>query len=510
MSVLFPCPAPSYAIDSFPGELIWVPKKIGESLEELEDDWEQEHVPCLLLTCESARFLVIFFHSNAEDLGRCRWFCLFLRDQFQVHVLAIEYPGYGVCPGVATHDAVMENANAALTFVTDVLNLPLNRVKLFGRSIGTGLALQLAAKHEVAGLILVTPFRSVRLLFQDKIGPLAMLVEEWFSNDEAILKVTSPTMIIHGRRDMLVPWTHGEALYNSCTARKLFINPAQMEHNTNLTTDISFLIVPMFRFFTLPDYIFQELKVPQWIFDKRRSPYYVRPLAEVCSYRQVPLETGKVGGIDMPGGDNEADTPVDADQDAQSLSRLETFRHRPVQTIRPFPRENMMLRTRTIPRSDDPMTHQTVRHSTSATKDRYTFMTNRQVETKASPQCSPSTVSTHSGDTAPSQQLSENTSHEASKPDEVQEDFSDARFPRESAHRKPPHRSLTPVRELFSQPMNLIRGQTFSGVRSVTPPATPSIRRGTSPFRSRTAASQFQHSDKHCAPLDFSAKTSVT
>ena len=40
-----------------------------------------------------------------QDLGRCRWFCLFLRDQFQVHVLAVEYPGYGVCPGTTSREA---------------------------------------------------------------------------------------------------------------------------------------------------------------------------------------------------------------------------------------------------------------------------------------------------------------------------------------------------------------------------------------------------------------------
>merc|ERR1719240_256863 len=108
-----------------------------------------DSVPCLLLPYESARFLIIFFHSNAEDLGRCRWFCLFLRDQFQVHVLAVEYPGYGVCPGIATSVAAMENAQAALLFAMQVLKLPLSRVKLFGRSIGTGLALDLASKYNV-------------------------------------------------------------------------------------------------------------------------------------------------------------------------------------------------------------------------------------------------------------------------------------------------------------------------------------------------------------------------
>merc|ERR1719491_1613016 len=138
--LLFPVPQPSYTIDSFPGELIWVPRGpvIDPDCEVANGVQSQESTPCLLLPYESARFLIIFFHSNAEDLGRCRWFCLFLRDQFQVHVLAVEYPGYGVCPGQTTREAVMANAHAALQFATQALKLPLERVKLFGRSIGCG------------------------------------------------------------------------------------------------------------------------------------------------------------------------------------------------------------------------------------------------------------------------------------------------------------------------------------------------------------------------------------
>merc|ERR1719198_2610171 len=130
-----------------------------------------------------------------------------------------------------------------------------------------------------------------------------MMIEEWFSNDEAIKEVKSPTMIVHGRKDILIPCAHGEALYNSCPTRKLFINPQAMEHNTNLTSDISFLIVPMFRFFALPDYSFQEMKIPSWVFDKRRSPLYVKPDVQVASHAaQVVLsaDQGASGLMSVP------------------------------------------------------------------------------------------------------------------------------------------------------------------------------------------------------------------
>lgn len=361
-SLLFPCPSPSYTIDSFPGELIWVPK--GPMIDvEGDGDSIVDSVPCLLLPYESARFLIIFFHSNAEDLGRCRWFCLFLRDQFQVHVLAVEYPGYGVCPGQTTREAVMANAHAALQFVTQALKLPLERVKLFGRSIGCGPALALAAKFRVAGVILVTPFLSVRQIFREKVGPLGLMIEEWFSNEEAIKEVKSPTMIIHGRKDLLVPCRHGEMLYNLCPTRKLFINPQFMDHNTNLTSDISYLIVPMFRFFALPDYSFQELKVPSWAFDKRRSPLYVRPEMQVCSYGNVPPSAGEggFGSIGIPVGDD-ADQPVDQEQGSEPPEDLRGRAKSANGDTPPVDYEKLTV-----------LTHPTVLHSYQATKQRYVF-----------------------------------------------------------------------------------------------------------------------------------------
>jgi len=274
--ILFPAPPASYTIDSFPHDLVWVPKGRCARLDDQSPPpLDIESVPCLLLTYPSARFLIIFFHSNAEDLGRCRGFCCYLREQFQVHVLAVEYPGYGVCPGLPSGETVMENALAGLRFATETLRWPLDSIKVFGRSIGTGPAVGLASLFSFAGVILVTPFLSVQELFRDRVGPFAGLVEEWFANEEMAPKITSPTIIIHGQRDELISCRHGEMLYELIRSRKLLVSPPEMEHNTNLLTNLQFFVLPMFQFFALPDYIFQDMHVPAWAYDKRRSPFYM-------------------------------------------------------------------------------------------------------------------------------------------------------------------------------------------------------------------------------------------
>jgi len=271
----------------------------------------------------------------------------------------------------------MDNAHAALQFSTQALKLPLDRIKLFGRSIGTGPTLALAAKFKVAGVILVTPFLSIRALFREKVGPLASMVEEWFSNDENIRLVKSPTMVIHGQKDGLIPCSHGETLFEDCPARKLFINPADMEHNTNLTTHVSYLIVPMFRFFSLPDYSFQELEVPPWAFDKRRSHLYVRPEVQVSSHTaQVPLSSdeGVTGIMSVPLGDD-AVTPFNKEPENGSFMPKEhTWTPSSPGDTAPIDYESVAV-----------LIHPTVLHSYSATKQRYHFEAPNAMNGRQSP-----------------------------------------------------------------------------------------------------------------------------
>merc|ERR1719447_269347 len=103
-----------------------------------------------------------------------------MRECFQVHVLAVEYPGYGICPGKADEDGIIANANAAMRFVTDTLNWPCDAIKLVGCSMGTGLCVALAARYRVAGLVLVSPFTSIRDVFRTHVGPLADMVTDCF------------------------------------------------------------------------------------------------------------------------------------------------------------------------------------------------------------------------------------------------------------------------------------------------------------------------------------------
>lgn len=237
----------------------------------------EECVPCLFLTYSSARYIIFYLHSNAEDVGRCHSFCSSLRTQFQVHVFAVEYPGYGICPcpeGGCNEQRVTENAFTGFRFLHEVLKWPLDSIILLGRSIGCGPAISLAVQYPVSGVIVVSPMLSVKELTRDSIGPFAQLVDERFPNRERVPNIRSPFLVVHGKKDAMIPCRHGVELYNLCRSRKLLVCPKDMEHNTNLLANVTYFVLPILQFFSLPDYCFEDLQVPRWAYDKRLSPFY--------------------------------------------------------------------------------------------------------------------------------------------------------------------------------------------------------------------------------------------
>mmetsp|Transcript_71007 Transcript_71007/g.197243 ORF Transcript_71007/g.197243 Transcript_71007/m.197243 type:complete len:370 (+) Transcript_71007:98-1207(+) len=252
--LLFPAPPPQYSILSFPGQLILVPDSDGRN------------VPCLFMRCPHARFVLIYFHANAEDLGFSYEFCRILCDELQVHILAVEYPGYGICPGRTDEAGIIANARAALRFVMNVLEWPADGIKIFGRSLGTGPALALAAEQPgLAGLILVSPFTSIRCLFRQRIGDMCELVEDRFPNLVCAREVFCPTLIVHGQKDGLVPVSHAKQIYDALTSKKMLVTPTDMGHNTSLLRSFGLFLQPMTRFFPLPDYTFEDIELPAWV-----------------------------------------------------------------------------------------------------------------------------------------------------------------------------------------------------------------------------------------------------
>lgn len=166
-------------------------------------------------------------------------------------MIAVEYPSYGLyrpSPEI-NENSIKEDADIIYNFLRHAIGLSEKQIIVFGRSIGSGPAVHLASKYEPLMICLFSPFKSVReaaahLTF----NILAKFIKDKFRNIDLMDKVGCPLLIIHGKKDKIVPLSHSEELLNKCASpKKQLTSPDNMSHNDfDMTND---LLNPLLNFF---------------------------------------------------------------------------------------------------------------------------------------------------------------------------------------------------------------------------------------------------------------------
>ncbi|MFI5180553.1 MAG: alpha/beta hydrolase [Thermoanaerobaculia bacterium] len=155
--------------------------------------------------------VAVFFHGNAESAAQNIPLAsaIALRG---VDVVLAEYRGYGGEPGKPDEEGLCADG-AALLEVLAREGVARDRIVLVGRSLGTGIAVELARRSPPSLLILVSPYTSFPDLGRSLVGPLApLIVPDRFDNLGKIAALGCPVVILHGTKDEVVPFRMGEAL----------------------------------------------------------------------------------------------------------------------------------------------------------------------------------------------------------------------------------------------------------------------------------------------------------
>lgn len=152
--------------------------------------------------------------------------------------------GYGVVAPAArgyprssgATDGEMMLADGLDIYDWTVKTYPGHPVIVFGQSLGTSPALHVAARRAVAGVVLVSPFKSMLSLVQEKIPylPISLLLKSPFRSDLDIAEVTAPIIIFHGDRDTLVPIASAKALVAQAKTEVTFEVIPGAGHNDGL------------------------------------------------------------------------------------------------------------------------------------------------------------------------------------------------------------------------------------------------------------------------------------
>ena len=207
----------------FPRGLIESPPDMKTDIPDLEKIWlntsfgktEAWFLPPVRNGDAAPAPVAIFAHGNAELID-------FWPEEFRpfthlgIGVLLVEYPGYGRSAGTPSHHSIAETFVAAYDHLSRRADVDASRMILIGRSIGGGAVCQLAAKRPSAALILMSTFVSARSFAAKYLVP-GFFVQDPFDNQAVVRDYPNPVLIIHGKRDEMIPHAHGTSL---CKAAK--------------------------------------------------------------------------------------------------------------------------------------------------------------------------------------------------------------------------------------------------------------------------------------------------
>lgn len=183
---------------------------------------------------------IVFFHGNADQL----YTAAELGDRYIAlgyGFVAAEYRGYSGLPGSPTENGLYADGRAYMRYLVEH-GVPANRIVLFGQSLGTGVATQMATEFPVAGLMLLSPYLSIPAVAQAHfpIFPCSLLALDRYDNAKKIGQVRAPVLIVNGTVDNIVPPHQGEELYQLANEPREYRSISARGHN-----DISDDFVPI-------------------------------------------------------------------------------------------------------------------------------------------------------------------------------------------------------------------------------------------------------------------------
>jgi fermentation-respiration switch protein FrsA (DUF1100 family) len=175
---------------------------------------------------------ILFFHGNAGDIaGRAERFAYYQAAGYGVMFLS--YRGYGASTGSPTEAGLVADANAAYDWLIKN-SVPASRIMLVGESLGTGVAVQLAAHKPVGAIALEAPFTSTADVARLSYWwlPVGLLMKDQFKSIDYIKEIRVPLLVLHGTDDRLIPLQIGEKLYAAANEPKEFVSIANGTHGS--------------------------------------------------------------------------------------------------------------------------------------------------------------------------------------------------------------------------------------------------------------------------------------
>jgi hypothetical protein len=201
-----------------------------EAEEHVLDTADGEKVIVWHVPAKPGHPVILYFHGNGDFLAG--FFGRF-RDLIAdgTGVVALSYRGYAGSSGQPSERGLLRDAAAAYAFTTAQYSA--DRIVIWGFSLGSGVAVALAAEQAVGKLILEAPYSSLADVAASAfpIFPVHLVMKDPFHSDQRIVQVKAPLLVMHGVRDATIPIRFGERLFALAHEPKQFVRFPDGGHN---------------------------------------------------------------------------------------------------------------------------------------------------------------------------------------------------------------------------------------------------------------------------------------
>jgi pimeloyl-ACP methyl ester carboxylesterase len=173
---------------------------------------------------EDSRGVILFCHGNAGNISH-RLETIQMFNELKLSTFIFDYRGYGESEGKITEEGTYQDVEAAWNYLIQERGISSGEIIIFGRSLGGAIGAWLAKKHDPGALILESTFTSIADVAVEiyPIFPVRLMCRFGYNTKEYIKKITCPVLIIHNQEDEIIPFSHGQKLFNTAHEPKQFL-----------------------------------------------------------------------------------------------------------------------------------------------------------------------------------------------------------------------------------------------------------------------------------------------
>lgn len=176
---------------------------------------------------------LVFFHGNASSHeGNILTARPYLEQGYGF--LSIGYPGYEGNDGKPYEDSLYEAARTSINYLNKDLQTPQNQIVLYGQSIGTGVAVQMATEYDdIKSVILEAPYTSLPAVAAKQyfFVPVKLLMKDKYDSLSKIKNVKAPLLVLYGSEDRIIPPAFSQRLFDTANEPKKIIELFVYGHN---------------------------------------------------------------------------------------------------------------------------------------------------------------------------------------------------------------------------------------------------------------------------------------